>query len=193
MASLTPLSKGLIALAVVGAMASAVWHLGLKDFLSGDATPVVTTPPVAQPTPEPAPVAVAPPAPAAPVAAPEPAKTPAPPVEEAPRKAAADVSTETPPPPEKPVQPTAAGDSPESRLSPAENAEAGRKLMAAGNFAEARLHLEAAVQGGDGGAACHLGEMTLKGQGGIAADQAKAASLFQLAQSRNIICFASGQ
>lgn len=65
--------------------------------------------------------------------------------------------------------------------------------MAAGDFAQARVHLELAVQGGDGGAACHLGEMTLKGQGGIAVDQAKAASLFQLAQSRNIICFASGQ
>ena len=31
MASLTPLSKGLIGLAVVGAMASAVWHLVLKE------------------------------------------------------------------------------------------------------------------------------------------------------------------
>ena len=68
-----------------------------------------------------------------------------------------------------------------------------RKLLAAGNFAQARVHLEQAVQGGDGAAACHLGEMTLKGQGGIPASQEKAASLFQLAQSRNIICFASGQ
>jgi hypothetical protein len=40
---------------------------------------------------------------------------------------------------------------------------------------------------------CLLGEMTLKGQGGIAADQAKAAQLFQLAQSRNTICFTAGQ
>ena len=44
MASLTPLSKGLIALAVVGAMASAVWHLGLKERLGG-ATPPAQSPP----------------------------------------------------------------------------------------------------------------------------------------------------
>jgi TPR repeat protein len=69
----------------------------------------------------------------------------------------------------------------------------GRKLMDLGNFAQARPHLEAAVQGGDGGAACHLGEMTLKGQGGLAANQEQAAKLFQLAQSRGSICFASGQ
>ena len=37
MASLTPLSKGLIALAVIGGMASAVWHLGLKDKLGSPA------------------------------------------------------------------------------------------------------------------------------------------------------------
>ena len=56
-----------------------------------------------------------------------------------------------------------------------------------------RWFLEQAVQGGDAGAACHLGEMTLKGQGGITADQDAAAKLFQLAQSRNTICFAPGQ
>ncbi len=193
MASLTPLSKGLIALAVVGAMASAVWHLGLKDRLSGDVTPSVGTPPVPQSTPQPAPLTVAPPVPAESVASPEPAKTPAPSVEAPAQKAATEVGTETPLTPEETAQPTAGSDAPESRLSPAENAETGRKLMAAGDFAQARVHLELAVQGGDGGAACHLGEMTLKGQGGIAVDQAKAASLFQLAQSRNIICFASGQ
>jgi hypothetical protein len=31
---LTPLSKGLIGLAVVGAMASAVWHLALKEHFN---------------------------------------------------------------------------------------------------------------------------------------------------------------
>ena len=65
--------------------------------------------------------------------------------------------------------------------------------MESGDFAQARQHLEQAVQGGDAGAACHLGEMTLKGQGGIKADQDAAAKLFQLAQSRNTICFAPGQ
>ena len=38
MASLTPLSKGLIGLAVLGGMASAAWHLYLKDRLGGAAT-----------------------------------------------------------------------------------------------------------------------------------------------------------
>lgn len=155
MASLTPLSKGLIGLAVVGAMASAVWHLGLKDRLNGDAAtqqPPAASSPVSQETPVPQSTVVA--APSAPPAA---------------------TTTQA------------------SKLSVAENAEAGRKLLDSGNYAQARVHLELAVQGGDGGAACHLGEMTLKGQGGIPANQDKAAQLFQLAQSRNTICFASGQ
>ena len=65
--------------------------------------------------------------------------------------------------------------------------------MESGDFAQARKHLEQAVQGGDAGAACHLGEMTLKGQGGLRADQDAAAKLFQLAQSRSTICFVPGQ
>ena len=76
-------------------------------------------------------------------------------------------------------------------MTAADNAEAGRKLLESGNPAQARIHLEQAVQGGDASAACLLGEMTLKGQGGITASQDKAASLFQLAQSRGNICFAS--
>ncbi len=150
MASLTPLSKGLIALAVIGGMASAVWHLGLKDKFSGTAatqTQADSSTPIA-----------------APVATP------------------AEASTAT----------VAESGAP-SKLSVAENAETGRKLMDRSNYAQARTHLEAAVQGGDGPSACHLGEMTLKGQGGIAADQDQAAKLFQLAQSRGSICFASGQ
>jgi len=78
-------------------------------------------------------------------------------------------------------------------LSAAEHAELGRQLLESGDFAQARAHLLLAVQGGNAGAACHLGEMTLKGQGGIPADQEAAAKLFQLAQSRNTICFAPGQ
>jgi len=159
MASLTPLSKGLIGLAVIGGMASAVWHLGLKDRLSGDsatqqqpASTTTTTP--AQPTPT---VGVTP-ATTAPAA--RPAATPT-----------AQVSS----------------------MSAAENAEAGRKLLDSGDFAQARIHLEKAVQDGDAAAACLLGEMTLKGQGGIPANQDKAASLFQLAQSRNTICFSASQ
>lgn len=159
MASLTPLSKGLIALAVIGGMASAVWHLGLKDKFSGPAAQQ------AQPAPTTAVNTPAPP-PAAP-----PADTPAAPV---PPPAVADAGAA-------------------AKLPVAENAETGRKLMERGNYAQARTHLQAAVQGGDGPAACHLGEMTLKGQGGIAASQEQAAKLFQLAQSRGSICFASGQ
>ena len=49
------------------------------------------------------------------------------------------------------------------------------------------------MRDGSGAAACLLGEMTLKGQGGIVADQEKSAALFQLAQSRNTICFAPAQ
>ena len=78
-------------------------------------------------------------------------------------------------------------------MSAAEHAEAGRKLLESGNPAQARVHLEQAVQGGDASAACLLGEMTLKGQGGLVANHDKAAALFQLAQSRDTICFASGQ
>ena len=155
MASLTPLSKGLIALAVIGGMASAVWHLGLKDRLGQ---------PAQQAKPAPAsPVITADEAPMATSAAPTAAPT-----------AVADTSAP-------------------SKLSGSDNAETGRKLLERGNYVQARTHLEAAVKGGDGGAACHLGEMTLKGQGGIAANQEQAAKLFQLAQSRGSICFASGQ
>lgn len=152
MASLTPLSKGLIGLAVVGAMASAVWHLALKERLAGDAPPADAT------------------APAHPDAV------------------AAAVNVTPAPPAIAPVEPAAGG-----ALSAAEHAEQGRRFMESNDFAQARSHLEQAVQAGDAGAACLLGEMTLKGQGGIAADQAAAAKLFQLAQSRNTICFTAGQ
>ncbi len=187
MASLTPLSKGLIALAVIGGMASAVWHLGLKERLSGGSPSPAVSQPAAQSNPQPTPGIVAPPVQTTAPAEPPPASTAA-----APPAAVAPAETPAPPPP-SPPPPKAESKAPESRLSVAENAETGRKLLAAGNFAQARVHLEQAVQGGDGAAACHLGEMTLKGQGGIPASQEKAASLFQLAQSRNIICFASGQ
>lgn len=65
--------------------------------------------------------------------------------------------------------------------------------MEAGNFVQARAHLEQALKDGDGAAACHLGEMTLKGQGGIKANQEQSAKLFQTAQARGVICFASGK
>lgn len=160
MASLTPLSKGLIALAVIGGMASAVWHLGLKDRFG---SPAATQAPIDSGTPTETPSAK----PDLPLAAPPPTVADSP---------AAVAESGAP-----------------SKLSVAENAEMGRKLLASGNYEQARTHLEAAVQGRDGGAACHLGEMTLKGQGGIAANQEQAAKLFQLAQSRGSICFASGQ
>ncbi|MES2941970.1 MAG: hypothetical protein V4772_03765 [Pseudomonadota bacterium] len=170
MASLTTLSKTLIALVVVGAVASVVWHVGLKDRFGGDVGGNVAAGSTSQQT---APVA-APPEPAVPAApvavTPEPV-APAPPVV---------------------APPSPGGNTSSSRLSPAESAEAGRKFMASGQFDQARVHLEQAVQGGDGSAACLLGEMTLKGQGGLQANQDKAAALFRLAQSKNLICFASG-
>ena len=170
MASLTPLSKGLIGLAVVGAMASAVWHLGLKEQLgagptesqqpAAPSTPAAQAPPSMVSTPSPSPSPSLPTAPTAPTAQ---------------------------------AAPGTAGTVKSSSLTPAENAEMGRRLLDSGDFAQARVHLEQAVRDGDGGAACHLGEMTLRGQGGIAANQEKSAALFQLAQSRSIICFASGK
>ncbi|MBK7003398.1 MAG: hypothetical protein IPH35_26955 [Rhodoferax sp.] len=152
MASLTPLSKGLIALAVVGAMTSAVWHLGLKERFS----PSASAPPTVQ-TPNTPPL----------------------------------------PPPAQVVTPAPTSANPAQTMrngrSAADNADTGRKLLASGDFAQARIHLEQAVRDGDGSAACLLGEMTLKGQGGIAADQEKSATLFQLAQTRNTICFTPAQ
>lgn len=158
MASLTPLSKGLIAVAIVGAMASAVWHLGLKDWLAARNAPPATESVQAAPEPQ------------VPVAVPAP-----PPVPDIPAPVPAPATAPTPAPTSTSVN----------------HAELGRKLLASGDYAQARSHLEQAVQGGDGGSACLLGEMTLKGQGGITASQDKAASLFQLAQSRGNICFAS--
>lgn len=162
MASLTPLSKGLLALAVVGAMASAVWHLGLKERLNG--SPAAETP----------------------------SMTPAPPLatgSAALQTPATGTATGLPEPVTAPPERQAQA----SGLSPAENAELGRKLLEAKQDAQARVHLEQAVKDGDGAAACHLGDMHLKGRGGLLANRDKAASLYQLAQSRNIICFASGQ
>lgn len=163
MASLTPLSKGLIALAVVGGMASAVWHLVLKDRLGAPAASTAPAPVSTIGTPAAPTMPVTPPAQATPaVAAP-------------------------------PEAPPAVMPSDSQKLSAAQNAEQGRQRLASGDFAQARVHLEQAVKDGDGASACLLGEMTLKGQGGIRANQDEAARLFQLAQSRNIICFASGK
>jgi hypothetical protein len=150
MASLTPLSKGLIGLAVVGAMASAVWNLVLKERFAAPVQPV--------------PVSTA--------------------------GAPSETATMPSPPALDPPQPPATNG---PSLSAAEHSEKGRKLLDGGDVVQARAHLEQAVKDGDGAAACLLGEMTLKGQGGISANQDKAAVLFQLAQSRNVICFASGK
>ena len=192
MVTLTPLSKGLIGLAVIGAVASAIWHLALKDTVSEwTGTPPATTesatPPPASPSAPPAAVVV-------PTPTPEPSPA-APPVVEPP-KAPSSASPAVEPPSTPPVVSPKAEPvktEPEIHLSPAESSEKGRKLMDSGNYADARLYLEQAVKGGDGAAACLLGELTLKGLGGIEASHDKAASLFQIAQSKNIICFASGR
>ena len=167
MASLTPLSKGLIGLVVLGGMASAVWHLYLKERIgtAADQPPAAVSAPMQQDasisnsppagviSPAPAPLVQAPPA----------------------------------------TQQAAAKSGQTQGLSADENFEAGRKLVASGDYSKARPHLEQALEQGNAGAACLLGDMTLKGQGGIAASQDKAAKLYQLAQSRNTICFAAGQ
>lgn len=171
MARLTPLSKGLIGLAVVGAMASALWNLALKERFATPASPSPTTTTSTGPSSSDAPAA--------------PVLVPAPPMA-APTAPTATAAPSAPPP-------ASSNSGSGSGLSPAEHAEMGRKLMASQDFAQARVHLEQAVKGGDAGAACHLGDMTLKGQGGITANQEAAAKLFQLAQSRNAICFAPGQ
>ena len=174
MATPTPLAKGLIGLAVIGGMVSAVWNLGLKDYLAADNgasqasaanQAISATPPPGNAT------AVAVPAPPS-------AVPPAP--------------TSVPAAPATPTQAISAAPTGQP-LTAAESGEKGRQLLEAGNHAQARIFLEQAVKMGDGPAACRLGEMTLKGQGGLAADRDKSASLFQLAQSRGMICFASGQ
>ena len=156
MASLTPLSKGLIAIAVVGGMASAVWHLALKERFAQPPNAVVSDPVqgATTMTPEPPPATYAQPDP---IPAPSAFAT-----DDTSASASADTLT-------------------------------GRSLMQKGDYAQARQYLERAVENGSGAAACHLGEMTLQGQGGIPANQEAAAKLFQLAQSRESICFAPGQ
>jgi len=167
MASLTPLSKGLIGLVVLGGMASAVWHLYLKERMAGTAgqAPAAISAPMSQDaTPPNA-------SPSQAISPPATAQVQSPPANQ----------QATP----KPGQ--------ASNLSADENFDAGRKLLASGDYAQARAHLEQALEQGNAGAACLLGDMTLKGQGGIAANQDKAAKLYQLAQSRNTICFSAGQ
>ena len=154
MASLTPLSKGLIAIAVVGGMASAVWHLALKERFAQPPNAVVSDPVqgATTMTPEPPPATYA-----------QPDPIPAP---------SAFATDDT---------------------SASADTLTGRSLMQKGDYAQARQYLERAVENGSGAAASHLGEMTLQGQGGIPANQEAAAKLFQLAQSRESICFAPGQ
>ena len=196
MVTLTPLSKGLIGLAVLGAVASAIWHLALKDTVSeltgtSPATTQSAAPAPAAPSAPPAavivPTPVPQPAPAAPPVIEPPKTPPSPPAVEPPS---------TPPAVEPPAvspKPEPVKTEPENQLSPAESSEKGRKLMDSGNYVDARFYLEQAVKGGDGAAACLLGELHLKGLGGLEASHDKAASLFQIAQSKNIICFASGR
>ena len=164
MASLTPLSKGLIAIAVVGGMASAVWHLALKERFAQPPNAVVSDPVqgATTMTPEPPPATYA--QPDSPVVA-QPDPIPAP----------------------------SAFATDDTSASASADTLTGRSLMQKGDYAQARQYLERAVENGSGAAACHLGEMTLQGQGGIPANQEAAAKLFQLAQSRESICFAPGQ
>ncbi len=189
MASLTGLSKAIIGLVVVGAVAATVWQLGFRGRAegiaaakSGNATPKPssTTPPGGAV----AALPVAPAAPATPTVAAAPATVPvAPsnPVPERPVKAVAPAADAA-------KAPLASLD-PSSRAAAAQESESGRKALHNGDFALARVHLERAVKGGDAAAACYLGEMTIKGQGGIPANQDKAAELFRAAQAGGVMCF----
>jgi type IV secretory pathway VirB10-like protein len=182
MASLTGLSKAIIGLAVIGVVGATVWQLGFKGRAMGDQAPSAAQPaPKAPATPTTGGTSQTRSAPAlapAPVAAAAPPVTPA-----APAAPAAPVKAALP----APVPAAAAAPAP--RVSPAEDAEAGRKHLHNGDFNLARVHLERAVKGGDAASACHLGEMTLAGQGGIVANRDKAAELFRVAQAGGVICF----
>lgn len=169
MASLTLLSKVLIGVTVVGAVSSVVWHLGLKEKFGSGSSTAATAPASSMATTT---------QPPSPPPSPQPQ-----PVQPAPAPVAVSPA---------PVAPAANAANTSSGLSVAEHVEAGRKALNSGDFAQARSHLEQAVQGGDGTAACLLGDMTIKGQGGLAVNRDKAASLFQMAQSKNLICFAAG-
>lgn len=183
MASLTGLSKAIIAMAVLGAVGATVWQLGFKGRADGMAAsragnpaskPLATTPSGG--------AAAA--LPAAPVVAAAPAPAPVAPINPVP---------ERPPKAASPAAPAAqapvAAPDPKPRLTAAQESESGRKALHNSDFALARVHLERAVKGGDAPAACYLGEMTIKGQGGIPANQDKAAELFRAAQAGGVMCF----
>lgn len=167
MARLTPLSKALVAVIVIGAAGSAAWNLALKDMdlgkLPASISDIVRKQ-MGKAESVPAPTASPAPAPAVP-ATPAPSATPAP----------------TP-------APKAADPAPSSGLSAEALVEEGRRLAAAGDFVRARKPLEEAVQLGNGAAACMLGDLVMKGQGG-AADPARAGELFRIAQAKGSLCF----
>lgn len=184
MATLTPLSirliRGLVIVAVLGAMGSAAWHLALKDRFSGNAE--VPQSSVSQPTAEPLP--------SAPGQGPSVVTTPSTAPEAPPSPSLA--QRPTPPEPEPAVVQPLPEPSSSSSMTAAQHAERGRQLVERKRFEEARPHLETAIEQGDGGSACHLGDMFLKGQGGLVPSPGQAARLYQLAQSRGIICFSAG-
>lgn len=167
MARLTPLSKALVAVIVIGAAGSAAWNLALKDMdlgkLPASISDIVRKQ-MGKAESVPAPTASPAPAPAVP-ATPAPSATPAP----------------TP-------APKAADPAPSSGRSAEALVEEGRRLAAAGDFVRARKPLEEAVQLGNGAAACMLGDLVMKGQGG-AADPARAGELFRIAQAKGSLCF----
>lgn len=166
MARLTPLSKGLLALIVIGAAGSAAWNLALKDMpldkLASSLGDLVRKQMgKTEAAPAPAPKAVVP---ATPVPAPAAAPAPSQPA------------------------PAAAEPAPASGRSVDSLVEEGRRLAAAGDYAKARKTLDEAVRQGSGAAACMLGDLVMKGQGG-AADPARAGELFRIAQAKGSLCF----
>ena len=124
MASLTPLSKGLIGLAVLGGMASAAWHLYLKDRLGSTAT-------------QPAPAAVS-----TPMATDRPT-APATVTPTAPTTQAMPTTPTVAAPATQPVKAPNDGHLQASGRSAAENAEAGRKALAAGGQGHAAIRSQA--------------------------------------------------
>lgn len=180
MARLTPLSKGLLTLIVIGGAMSIAWHNGLKDKLGAY---LPGTAPKPQSAAQPAPSASPAPTAAPPVA---PAPTPSPAAATPPAAASKPAPVSSPPTP----SPAPAAN---SAMPPKQAFDEGRRALEAGDHARARQLLDVALRGGEAGAACLLGEMTLAGQGGLAVDRDKAAEYYRIAQSKNIICFGASR
>lgn len=171
MAQLTPLSKGLLGLIIVGGMVSVAWNLVLKERVAQLFPGGFTGGPI-QATPEAAPPSI----------------STVPASSQGPASARSSAPVPVQPAPAAVVAPI---------LSPSSNkgmtteqlAEEGRRLAAEKDYVRARPYLEDAVKQGSASAACMLGDMTMKGLGGLKPNSQRAGELFQTAQARGVLCF----